>query len=87
MQFEMSINFIDEIDKMVLFLHAFEQQSNVKIDLQAFDWPNAWTELMKISLYGHGPIISETGSIWMSSLNCLRPFTLNNILSQVSETG
>ena len=82
MQFEMSINFIDEIDKMVLFLHAFEQQSNVKIDLQAFDWPNAWTELMKISLYGHGPIISETGNTWMSSLagqNSLRPFTINEI--------
>jgi len=82
MQFEISINFIDEINKMVLFLNEFEQQNNVKIDLQTFDWPVAWTELMKISLYGHGPIVSETGSTWMSSLagqNCLRPFKLNEV--------
>ena len=82
MQFEISINFIDDINKMVLFLHPFEQQNNVTIDLQTFDWPVAWTELMKISLYGHGPIISETGSTWMSSLagqNCLRPFKPNEV--------
>jgi multiple sugar transport system substrate-binding protein len=82
MQFEISINFIDEMAKMVAFLGAFEQQNNVKIDLQTFDWPSAWTELMKISLYGHGPIISETGSTWMSSLagqNCLRPFKPNEV--------
>ncbi|HVM72047.1 MAG TPA: extracellular solute-binding protein, partial [Anaerolineales bacterium] len=82
MQFEISINFIDEINNMVLFLNTFEHQNAVKIDLQTFDWPNAWTELMKISLYGHGPIISETGSTWMSSLagqNCLRPFKPNEV--------
>ena len=82
MQFEISINFIEEMDKMTLFLNAFERQRNVKIDLLTFDWSEAWAELMKISLYGHGPIISETGSTWMSSLagqNCLRPFKPNEV--------
>ena len=77
MQFEISINHIPNIEEMVLLLNTFERQRNVKIDLLMFDWSNAWTELMKISLYGHGPIISEVGSTWMSSLagqNCLRPF-------------
>ncbi|HVM72299.1 MAG TPA: extracellular solute-binding protein [Anaerolineales bacterium] len=77
MQLEISINLIEDIDKMALFLNAFERQNNMKVDLQTFEWPNAWAELMKISLYGHGPVISETGSTWMSSLagqNCLRPF-------------
>ncbi|MGB8214023.1 MAG: extracellular solute-binding protein [Anaerolineales bacterium] len=86
MQFEISINFIEDPGKMVAFLSAFEHQHAVKIDLQVFDWPSAWAELMKISLYGHGPILSETGSTWMSSLagqNCLRPFKSN----EVSATG
>jgi ABC-type glycerol-3-phosphate transport system substrate-binding protein len=82
MQFEISINFIEDINKMVLFLNTFELQRNVKIDLLMFDWAHAWTELMKINLYGHGPIVSETGSTWMSSLagqHCLRPFKLNEV--------
>ena len=82
MQLEISINFIEDMNKMVLFLSKFEHQHNVKIDLQTFDWPNAWAELMKISLYGHGPIISETGSTWMSSLagqNSLRHFHLSEV--------
>jgi multiple sugar transport system substrate-binding protein len=82
MQFEISINFIEDINKMVLFLNTFERQRNVKIDLQMFDWAHAWTELMKINLYGRGPIVSETGSTWMSSLagqHCLRPFKLNEV--------
>jgi multiple sugar transport system substrate-binding protein len=82
MQFEISINFIEDINKMVLFLNTFERQRNVKIDLQMFDWAHAWTELMKINLYGRGPIVSEAGSTWMSSLagqHCLRPFKLNEV--------
>jgi multiple sugar transport system substrate-binding protein len=77
MQFEISINHIPNVEEMVSLLNTFERQRNVKIDLLMFDWSNSWTELMKISLYGHGPIISEVGSTWMSSLagqNCLRPF-------------
>jgi multiple sugar transport system substrate-binding protein len=82
MQFEISINFIADINKMVLFLNTFERQRNVKIDLQMFDWAHAWTELMKINLYGRGPIVSEAGSTWMSSLagqHCLRPFKVNEV--------
>ena len=82
MQIEISINYIEDINKMALFLNKYERQHNAKIDLQTFDWPTAWAELMKISLYGHGPIISETGSTWMSSLagqNCLRRFNSNEV--------
>ena len=47
----------------------------------------SWAELMKISLYRHGPIISEVGSTWMSSLagqNSLRPFKLPEFMKYVA---
>jgi len=84
MQVEMSINQIADLDEMRLILNEFADRHNTKVDLQVFDWSTAWAELMKISLYGHGPIVSEVGSTWMSSLagqNSLRPFTSNEVAS------
>jgi len=82
MQTEISINQITDLDEMRLIIGDFERRHNAKLDLQVFDWSVAWAELMKISLYGHGPIVSEVGSTWMSSLagqNSLRPFKPNEV--------
>jgi multiple sugar transport system substrate-binding protein len=84
MQAEISINQITDLDEMRLILNDFERLHNARLELQVFDWSNAWAELMKISLYGHGPIVSEVGSTWVSSLagqNSLRPFKPQEIAS------
>jgi multiple sugar transport system substrate-binding protein len=75
---EISINnTLDDPRQIQMLAEEFERQHQVKIDLQIFNWMEAWNEFMKISLYRHGPVISETGDTWMGSLigrNCLRPF-------------
>ncbi len=76
MDLEISINYIENPDAFHAILADFERQHNVKIDLQIFNWAEAWSELMKISLYERGPIVSEAGTTWMGSLaakNSLRP--------------
>jgi multiple sugar transport system substrate-binding protein len=84
MQLEMSLNQINDLNEIRQILNGFEQQHNLNLDFQVFEWSNAWAELMKISLYGHGPVVSEVGSTWMSSLagqNSLRSFKLNEVSS------
>lgn len=79
MSLEVSINAMNAVEEVKRILSEFEQLHNVKVDLQVYDWSASWAELMKISLYRHGPVISEVGSTWMSSLagqNSLRPFKL-----------
>jgi multiple sugar transport system substrate-binding protein len=81
MQLEISLNHLDDPKAMRSFLAGFEQANNVKIDLQEYEWAEAWTELMKINLFGRGPVISEIGTTWMSSLtsNSLRPIKPNAV--------
>jgi ABC-type glycerol-3-phosphate transport system substrate-binding protein len=66
------------IDKSVQpLLDEFEQRYHAHASLIVYDWGVAWTEFLKISLYQHGPVISQTGNSWMGSLiaqNNLRAF-------------
>ena len=82
---EVSINnTIDNPGQLRRLLAEFERKNNVKVDLQVFDWAEAWMEFIRISLYRYGPSISETGDTWMGSLtsrNCLRPFHKEEIAS------
>jgi multiple sugar transport system substrate-binding protein len=60
------------------WLDQFEAQNGVRIEANLFEWEAAWSEYLKISLYRHGPEISEMGSTWISSLvamNVLKPFS------------
>lgn len=60
----------------------FGNRRGIEVELQVFDWGEAWTEFMKINLYHHGPVVSESGDTWMGSLiarNSLRPFTENEV--------
>jgi multiple sugar transport system substrate-binding protein len=80
---EISINTtVDNPEEICLLIKEFEFQRKVKIDVRLFDWGQAWTEFKKISIYQHGPVISETGDTWMGSLtarNCLRTFKKDEI--------
>lgn len=58
-------------------VRPFEAQHQAHVRLQSLAWETSWTEIMKVALYGHGPVVSEVGSTWVASLaamNVLRPF-------------
>ena len=53
-------------------------QTGAKYHSQFLTWSNAWTELVRVALYGHGPDLSEIGTTWVGDLvgmNSLHPFT------------
>jgi len=58
-------------------LNQFEAESGVRIRLRLLSWDTAWSDLVKVALYGDGPDVSEIGSTWLGDLvamNALRPF-------------
>jgi ABC-type glycerol-3-phosphate transport system substrate-binding protein len=59
-------------------LQEFEKQTHAHANLQPMMWGNAWAEMMKINLYRHGAVVTESGDTWMGtlgSLNGLRKYT------------
>jgi multiple sugar transport system substrate-binding protein len=53
-------------------------QTGVKYHSQFLTWSNAWTELVRVALYGHGPDVSEIGTTWVGDLvgmNSLHSFS------------
>jgi len=80
---EISINdTIDNPEEIRPLIEEFERQQKTVVDIQIFDWDIAWTEIMKISLFRHGPVVSETGDTWMGSLagqNSLRAFKKDEV--------
>jgi multiple sugar transport system substrate-binding protein len=58
-------------------LDQFEAQHGLRVRLRLMRWDLAWSELLKVALYGDGPDVSEIGSTWLGDLvamNALRPF-------------
>ena len=54
----------DSLDKA---LQELTSQTGVKYHSQFLTWSNAWTELVRVALYGHGPDVSEIGTTWVVS--------------------
>jgi multiple sugar transport system substrate-binding protein len=64
------------------WLDKFEAKHQTHIEAHVLEWEAAWPELVKASLYGHGPDLSEIGSTWIGSLvdmNVLLPFSANEL--------
>ncbi len=58
-------------------LSQFEAQHGVHVRPRLMRWDVAWSDLVKVALYGDGPDVSEIGSTWLGDLiamNALRPF-------------
>ncbi len=58
-------------------LDQFEAAHGLRVRLRLMRWDVAWSDLVKVALYGDGPDISEIGSTWLGDLvamNALRPF-------------
>lgn len=63
-------------------LADFEERQQVSLNCSVIDWGSAWSEVMKIVLYKHGPVVSQVGSTWMGSLEStdgLRPYQSQEI--------
>jgi multiple sugar transport system substrate-binding protein len=79
-ELEVSINnFTDAPEKdFRALLGHLEEKMGMRIHCSVVDWGDAWTEMMKIVLYKHGPVLSQVGSTWMGSLEStegVRPFS------------
>jgi multiple sugar transport system substrate-binding protein len=65
-------------DSLEKSLQELTSQTGVKYHSQFLTWGNAWTELVRVALYGHGPDVSEIGTTWVGDLvgmNSLHPFS------------
>jgi multiple sugar transport system substrate-binding protein len=65
-------------DAFRTWLDQFGAKNRVHIESNVFEWEAAWPEMVKASLYGHGPDVSEMGSTWLSGLigmDALMPFS------------
>ncbi|RPI29946.1 MAG: extracellular solute-binding protein [Chloroflexota bacterium] len=67
----------DFIAELNALLEEFHAQSGYLVRLRILPWKSAWAELVKVALYGEGPVVSEIGSTWVSDfvgMNALKPF-------------
>ncbi len=58
-------------------LNQFGAEHGVRVRPRLLTWDTAWSDLVKVALYGDGPDVSEIGSTWLGDLvamNALRPF-------------
>jgi multiple sugar transport system substrate-binding protein len=62
------------VDTLRPFLDRFGARNGVHVEANVFEWETAWSELVKVALYGHGPDVSEVGSTWVGSLIAMNVF-------------
>jgi multiple sugar transport system substrate-binding protein len=64
--------------KLLPLLDAFEQQTNIHVNLLGIPWSKGWSEIAKFGIYRDGPDVSCIGTTWIASLasmQVLRPFS------------
>lgn len=72
---------------MRALLDQFERDTHLKVDLHVLTWKNAWSELVRVGLYGDGPQVSEIGSTWLQEfmgMGALRPFNSQELGYNIS---
>ena len=80
-EIELSI-MANRADNLAPLLKQFEAEEHIAVRPRLLTWDTAWSELVKVALYGDGPDISELGSTWLGdlvSMNALRPFGTEEI--------
>lgn len=63
-------------------LDEFQAKHHIRVRLRLLSWDTAWSDLLKVALYGDGPDVSEIGSTWLGDLvamNALRAFEEDEI--------
>lgn len=62
---------------MQWLLEEFQHQTGIRVRLRVLSWDSAWSDIVKVALYGDGPDVSEIGSTWLGdlvSMKALRAF-------------
>jgi multiple sugar transport system substrate-binding protein len=63
-------------------MDEFRAETGIRVRLRLLSWDTAWSDLIKVALYGDGPDVSEIGSTWIGDLvamTALRAFDAQNI--------
>jgi multiple sugar transport system substrate-binding protein len=63
-------------------LDQFEAEQGIHVRPRLLSWDTAWSDLVKVALYSHGPDVSEIGNTWLGDLvamNALREFSSSEI--------
>src|SRR5512136_1945011 len=80
----------DALDDLRAVLLEFEARHRVQVQIMPLPWDTGWTQIVKYALYGDAPAVSEIGSTWVATLatmNALRPFTEQEIVSMKGEAA
>lgn len=67
---------------MLPLMEQFHAETGIRVRLRLLSWDTAWSDLIKVALYGDGPDVSEIGSTWIGDLvamEALRAFDSNTI--------
>ena len=60
----------------------FHAETGIRVRLRLLSWDTAWSDLIKVALYGDGPDVSEIGSTWIGDLvamEAIRAFDAQSI--------
>lgn len=63
-------------------MEQFYAETGIRVRLRLLSWDTAWSDLIKVALYGDGPDVSEIGSTWIGDLvamSALRAFDAASI--------
>ncbi len=53
---------------MLPLMEQFHAETGIRVRLRLLSWDTAWSDLIKVALYGDGPDVSEIGSTWIGDL-------------------
>lgn len=78
----------ERVEMLKSLLAEFEANNHVRVHIQTLTWESSWSEILKFVFQGHGPVVSEVGNTWVTSLarmNSLRPFKEEEIAAMGGE--
>ncbi|HEY4689495.1 MAG TPA: extracellular solute-binding protein [Anaerolineae bacterium] len=78
------------VESLQPLLDQFEAQHGIRVRVTVLPWKNAWSELVRVALYRHGPDVSQIGSTWVSNfvaMHALRPFTQQELAAMGGESA
>lgn len=67
---------------MAPLMEQFHAETGIRVRLRLLSWDTAWSDLIKVALYGDGPDVSEIGSTWIGdfvAMEAVRAFDAESI--------
>lgn len=67
-EIEFSIMDSSNLPAIETLLAQFEAETHIHVNVRTLEWDTAWSDLVKVAIYGDGPDVSEIGSTWLGDL-------------------